>query len=129
MIEEGLYAHLSTNNDISAVVGDRIYLSRLPQEPTLPAVVYSNISGIPYMTMNAKGSLDRSRFQVDCWGSNALEAKSLAQKVRSALEGFRGQMGNEVVHAVIPIEVGMDDFDDVVDAFRIIAEYNIWHQV
>lgn len=129
MIEEGLVTYLSADSGVAAIAGDRIYINHLPQEPTFPAITFSNISSVPYMTISEKGSMDRSRFQIDAWSQDPVEAKTLSNAIRAALEGYRGMMGNETVKAVIPIELGMDDFDDVTVVFRIMSEYYILHGV
>lgn len=129
-IREGLWTYLSTHPGITSVVSDRIYLVRFPQEVVFPAITYAKISGIPYMQLHQRGDLDRSRYQFDCWGEDELQAINVAAALRDALEGFKGTMGSEIVHAVIPIEVGTDDFDEVTAAgFRVISEYEIWHVV
>lgn len=127
LIEDGLFAYLSGQSNINTVVGNRIYPSVLPQEPVLPAIVYSNIGGVPIALQNAKPVLERTRFQIDCYALSAREAKNLANEVRQSLESYVGAMGLLNVQAVFVIEHGMSDFDDVPNDFRIISEYEIWH--
>lgn len=129
LIEDGLYAHLSAQSNIASIVGDRIYPSLLPQEPVLPAIVFHNVGSNPVSRQDGKPTLERSRFQIDCYAESNRDARVLAKTVRDALESYVGMMGAFAVRAVFVLEYGIDDFDDVPNDFRISSEYEIWHSL
>lgn len=96
MLETSLYEVLTTGAQISALVGDRMYPTRLPQGATLPALTYSRVSSVRQYTHSGPSGLDDARIQVTCWDTTYDGAKALATAVRQDLEaaGYRHQ--NEV---------------------------------
>jgi len=92
-LEEALYAHLSGDADVAALVGDRIYPLLVPQDADLPALAYQRISGVPIYAHDGPPGLARARVQITCLGRSYSEAKDLAARVRAALSGYRGTMG------------------------------------
>lgn len=128
-IEDALYSYLAAQSTIIAIVDDRIYPTVLPQDPTKPAVVFYNVGTSPLWLQNAKPVLDVTRIQIDCYADTSRDAKLLAKAVRDVLESYVGLMGTLSVQAVLVLDYGMDDFDDVPNDFRVISEYEIWHKV
>ncbi len=94
MIEEQLSAYLSSAMLTSAIIGDRVYPSRLPQGVTLPAVTYRKISGMREYTQSGPAGIAQPRFQVTCWADSYLLSKQLANAVRQDLEGSARQVGD-----------------------------------
>lgn len=132
VIEDGLYSYLSGQATISSVVEDRIYPSLLPQKPILPAIVYYNIGTNQVEKQNARSTLEVSRFQIDCYAREAREAKLLDKVVKNVLllDSYQGvSFGLFAIRAVYGLQLGIDDFDDVPDDFRVTSEYEIWHSV
>ena len=126
-IEDGLYAHLSADSNIVAVVSDRIYPAKLPQDPTLPALSYKRISGVTLERQNGPACVDIVRIQIDCWAKVYEDAKNLAKLVRARLEAYQGLMGSIQVQACRVLEDSMDDWDDVPDDYRVTSEFEIWY--
>ncbi len=114
-VEAALYTRLTSGHTAtSALIGTRCYPLRLPQKPTLPAIVYQRISSSPQI-----GTTDRrgTRFQFSCWASTYAGAKALAAQVRAALEN----------HADTTVRMGrvvneIDDFDETVELQRVILD-------
>ena len=127
IFEDNLYSYLSAQSNITSIVGDRIYPSRFPQDPVLPAVVFSNIGSSPLARQDARPILDIVRLQVDCFAENIRDAKLTANAIRDSLESFVGTMGTQQVRAVFVVVHGVEDFDDVPNDFRVMSEYEIWH--
>lgn len=96
-IEEALYTYLKSHTGLSALVGSRIYPLKLPQNPTLPAVVYVKVS---YAGERAMGTgnprASRARFQFSCFAQSYASAKDVAEQVKLALQDYSGLMGGGV---------------------------------
>lgn len=127
--EDGLYAYLSSQSNITSITGSRIYPSILPQKPDLPAIVFESIGSNPVSRQDGKPTLEISRYQIDCYARTSRDAKILAQAVRDSLESYVGMMGTHKVQAVFVLDFGVGDFDDVPNDFRNISEYEIWHTI
>jgi hypothetical protein len=118
VIEQLLYALLSSTTSITAITGPRIYPLQLPQDPTLPAIEYSFIGGSSSPTFTTRGN-KRYRVQIDCWGNTYAEAVTLRSAVKDALDGYSdGQMS---ILLISP----RDFFDHELLQYRAMAEFYI----
>lgn len=71
----------------------RIYPEELPQDPILPAITITELSGPrDYSNDGDTGWVD-GLFQVVCFGSTHKDTKALADAVVKLLSGFSGMMG------------------------------------
>ena len=82
MIESLLYSVLST-----ALPGSRIFPLILPDEPTLPAAVYSIVGATANPTLSTSG-LTRYRVEISCYGQTYHDAVTLRSAARAALNGY-----------------------------------------
>ena len=130
-IEEGLFAYLSANAGVSALVSTRIYPNKLPQTVTLPALTYQRIDSPRVHSHDSSGSVGtaRPRFQFDCWATTYAAAKALSDALRGALNGYKGTMGTTSPVTVQSALIQSERFDDYADAgvCRISCDYIIWH--
>jgi len=77
---------LSNNSAVTALVGERIFLSRALQGTTLPYIVYHSGQPIVNNTDTSYSSGEFGRLQVDCIALTATAAAELAEAVRTAFE-------------------------------------------
>lgn len=129
MIEDALYSYLLSVTGIVTTIQDRLYPDKLPQKPTLPALVYNNIGGTPVAQHSGAASLEHTRIQIDAYARTSRDARILIDKVRQALESYRGTMGSHRVDAIFVIDHAVGDFDDIPDDFRRMSEFEIWHSL
>lgn len=78
-----LYAKLAADSGVSTLVSTRIYPVILPQDPTVPAISYQQISNTE---QDGTSTIRETRYQVDCWDDDFAGVESLADAVRAALE-------------------------------------------
>lgn len=104
-IREALYGWLSTDPNIAALVGTRIYPNKLPQGSTFPQITFFKVSNPRVRNLSGPDGLSSPRIQIDCWGLTPDSAKDVADAVRTSnigghgLDGFRGTMGSVVVQS------------------------------
>ncbi|NNF65985.1 MAG: DUF3168 domain-containing protein [Gammaproteobacteria bacterium] len=98
--ETGIYTHLSTDGNIIALVGTRIYPEWMPQESDMPAIVFSLTSAPREPNFDGPSAYVDRRYQLDCYASTYSAAKSLADAVRVSLDGVTGTLGGENVQLV-----------------------------
>lgn len=114
-VETALFTRLtSTHSGTAALISTRCYPLHLPQNPTLPAVVYQRVS-----SDSRHGTTTRRepRYQMSCWAATYAGAKALAAQVRDAIEN----------HADTAISMGrvvseIDDYEDTVQLQRVIVD-------
>lgn len=121
--EQSLFELLSHDAAVSALVGDRIYPVRLPDEVVLPAMVYAKASCIRYASHGGPSRLSSARFQMDCYSADYLEAKRLALATVAALHGKKG--GN--IQAAFN-DNETDSFSPDNGIYRVTADVLIWHR-
>lgn len=128
-IGEALYAYLKVDVDLSALISTRIYSLTLPQNCTMPAVTYRQISGPRVHTMGSDPGLTHPRFQFSCWGSSYGSAKDVARKLQAALQDYKGTMGGGggvVVQASL-LENELDIYDPDTKLYCVPLDFIIWH--
>lgn len=88
-VEEALFAMLSADADIAAVVGARIYPKAAPQGTAKPLLVYEKVSGVRVDDHDGS-DLAAPRISVRSHASSYTTVVGLSNKVRLALNGFVG---------------------------------------
>ena len=86
-IETDLYATLSNDAGVSALVGTRIYPSLAPESAALPRIDYQNVAGSRINTLPGVSDMIRKRIQINCNANTYAGSKDLAAAVIAALEG------------------------------------------
>jgi len=109
-LETALRAYVLADAAIAAAVGARMYPRRLPQVPTLPALVYQRIDTRRLHDLDGPDGLPRPRVQITVWAANVQGATDTAALVRGRLDGFRGAWGTVTVGSCLC--VGERDLDD-----------------
>ena len=92
-IEEALYNKLSTTSGVTTICSTRIYPNVIPQDAAMPAVAYQRISTVRDMAHDGPTGMAHARFQFTCSAALYSTARSLANAIRVALDGFSGTMG------------------------------------
>lgn len=124
-LESALYTLITADAGTAALIGTRCYPLVLPQDPTLPAARYAIISAVPVTTHDAPGGLVRARVQVDSYASTYAGARTLADTIRAALDGYRATSGT-IRTAVREIENPF--FEDVTGLTPVSIDYFIYYQ-
>lgn len=123
MFVEDLFSFLS---DQATDAASRIYPNELPQGVTLPAIRYFQVSDPPEHTHDGRSKLRHPRFQLDCYADTYLKAHQLAEQVVTALDGYRGQMGQSTCGAGF-VEDGRDNHDPETGRHWVSVDIEIWY--
>jgi hypothetical protein len=111
---KAVYGILSTNAEVTAIVGTKIFPEVAEQEAALPLIVYQLQSVAPEDTHDGPSKLDEVRFEFLCYADTYNGAADLGDKVRGALDRVSG-----TYNAVNVESVQFNDVDiDVIDAPR-----------
>lgn len=109
-LEDALRTYTLADGGVAALVGTRMYPRMLPQNATLPALVYQRIDTRRLHDLDGPDGLPRPRMQITCWGTLPATAAGLAATVRQRLDGYRGAMGAVAVESCLL--VGERDVND-----------------
>ena len=112
-----LYAHLAADNEVKAIVGDRIYQGRVPAGATKPLIlIQPPISRIPQRDLGGV-AYKRTRIQVTAMAETQKDAEKAADAVIAAVEGFTGTMGGglDVILASVDNDrqIAQDGIDEI----------------
>ena len=111
-MEASLNDYLFSVTAITDIVGDRIYPHHLPQgQTTFPVLTFQRISTVHDHTLTEAAGMCQARIQFDCWSKGSVEtAFQLAEAVRQALHGYRGNMeGTSVAFVQLAMEKDMHE--------------------
>lgn len=104
-LDTNLYGFLSQAAGVGSVVSDggspetfRIFPVFAQEAPTLPCLIYRTVSAIRNMTLDGPRGVVRERVQIDVIADTYTACRSLADALRSALDGHSGTMGDVNVH-------------------------------
>lgn len=123
----GLYEFLLEQSALTALVGERVYPSVLPDKPTFPSVVYQVISNEQTFTHDGPVALRRPRVQIDVWSRRRLEAEAIESAIISALVGYRGPMGDVDYTAGWGLEISTDIYEQETLLHRISMDFRGWY--
>lgn len=126
-VEAGLYAHLSTDAGVNALVGTRIYPLLVPLDATLPAIAYQRISGPRDHHHQGASGLAVARIQLTYVGGSYSEAKQVAAAVRATLDGRRGGLGSTTVGSIM-LDNERDEWSTGFELPVVQQDYVIWYQ-
>jgi hypothetical protein len=127
-IGEVLYTKLTGYAGLAALIGSRVYPGQLPQRPTLPAICYTRVSTTLVQTRDNAGrsSLERPRYQFDCWAGTRKETRQIAAELRYALATMP-QSSNPRVDVAL-VQNDFDDYEPDTDRHRAVVDVFIWYE-
>ena len=111
-IGKAIYNILSTNSDVSTLVGTRIFPNVAPQTTTFPFIIY-DVTGVqPNDTKDGASTLDTNDVMISCYSETYSQASDLAQKIRVAMDRINeGTYGGEQIQSS-QFQSYNDIFDD-----------------
>lgn len=93
---EGLVQHLKDDGGVSALISDRIVPQIIESTTTLPAIAYQKVTG-PRSYSHSGAGLAFARVQLTFVAATPAASYGLAEAVRAALSGHRGDLGGVAV--------------------------------
>ena len=112
-----LYAHLAADNEVKAIVGDRIYQGRVPAGATKPLIlIQPPISRVPQRDLGGV-AYKRTRIQVTAMADAQKQAEATAKAVIDAVEGFSGMMAGQLQVLLASVDndrqIAYGDIDEI----------------
>jgi hypothetical protein len=90
MIGKLIYSRLSTDGEILAYVGSKIYPDIVPQNVQYPFVVYTIVNSLPVDFKDGQSNLEEITLQVDVYTQNYDDTQILSNFIRNRLDRFVG---------------------------------------
>lgn len=130
-VELAVIERLGAISGVTALVGARIYKRKLPESPTMPAIVVQLISGPKDHHLRGTSGADRSRVQVDAYVSDAVadpggECELVGAAIAAALDGKKFSVtGMRVTGALCVDSSGAYEAEDL-RLWRERQDYVVW---
>jgi len=125
MIEESLRTKILADSDVTDDIGQRLYILKLPQNPTYPAVTYFKVSNARHHDLDVA----MPRYQFDVWmdatiQNSYLTARRVADNIRKALQRESGNWsGISVIQAVYLGET--DLYEENTELYHVAQDYKV----
>jgi hypothetical protein len=100
MIGKLIYNRLSTDGDILAYVGTKIYPDIVPQNVQYPFVVYTIVNSLPVDFKDGQSNLEEITLQVDVYTQNYDDTQILSNLIRNRLDRFVGIVESVEVQSI-----------------------------
>ena len=127
-IETGLFTKISA--DTTSLVAGRVYLVKLPQTCTFPAIAIQRISSPRVHSHQGASGLAYPRFQITGYAATFASVKAIMKAVRIGLDGYSGTIGtspNTVAVGCALIESERDSYDPDSQLYYTSQDYLIYH--
>lgn len=94
-LEQQIYSALTGDSGMQAVIGTRLYLVQLPQNPTYPCAAFQRVDTVPIYSHSPdsgeQAAVGWARYQFTCWASGPSGGQlteQFALALRNALQTF-----------------------------------------
>jgi predicted ATP-dependent serine protease len=121
---KAIYSILTSDSDVSAIVGTRVYPQIAAQEAAFPFVVYVLQDTSPSDTKSGVSTLDEVRYDIVVASETYAEASDLTNKIRTALDRYTGTVESVVIDSIQFIDLDADN-DPGTETYLTSAEYII----
>lgn len=125
-IEKALTTYLLTQSGLTALISNRIHFLKLPQTPTLPAIVIQKIDAPRLHGFSADYGV-MTRIQTTSWALTYTGASAVQEQIRTATQNYMNQTMDGVEVKNIEFDEGPDSYEDDTGRYGKIVDLLIWH--
>lgn len=119
-IEEHIFARLSGDAALAALVGAKVYPVICPPGTAAPYVIFQKVGTDPATVHDGAGELAHDLYQFSCVGATYAQARAVRAALKAALDGVALASGD------IPIlSDERHDYESAVDLHRADADFFI----
>lgn len=123
----GIFSLLTADAGVAALVATRVFPVEVPEDVTLPALLYRFVGGTSSPTLMTSG-MQKARVQFDCYGETYDDASALRNAVVAALNGYQGTLADgTLLQNAWALGPGTDFFEDDPRQFRCMVEFYLMY--
>ena len=127
LIEQALLTELLTVTALTALIDDKLYYVKAPQDVEEPYVVFFKVSAPREHSLTGASGLATARFQFSTFAETYYQAKQIAQQIQLALQGMNKVIGGVGgVYANILYDNETDLTED--ELYHIAQEFIVIHK-
>jgi len=83
---------------LNTPAGSRVHLESSPQEAAMPLIVLRRAGGEQPISTGGRALWERSTFETNVLGASHADSYPIMSVLRTTLHGFRGVMGDTLIH-------------------------------
>jgi hypothetical protein len=112
---KALYSILTSDSDINAIVGTRVYPQIAAQGASFPFIVYLLDDLEPSDTKSGVSTLDEVRYEIVAAAETYAVLADLTEKIRTALDRYTGTVAGVVIDSIqfTDLDTANDDNNEV----------------
>lgn len=126
MIGKALVNILLNTSAITAIVGTKIFPIVSKETVQLPCITFEKISGSRVHRMEGASRLALPVYQIDAYASTYAQVDTLADKIRTALNGYKGTVSSVNINGII-LQDEEHIYEEEAEVFRVSFQFRIWH--
>lgn len=127
-VNKAVYAIGQAASGITAIIGSRMYPIVLPQDGTLPAIVYRQTGGEVVQAMGGSPGLKRKMIQLLALSPDVSQMRQIVEEIRIAYDRYRGTIAGVSINDIFVSDVGAEGYDDTLQVFYGSVDLTIWHE-
>lgn len=108
-IAADLKTYVTAATSVNAVISGRMHQNSPPQESSKPFIWYRRSNENTPLTMDGAAGIHRVEFDVECITTDPVTSESLADKVKTRLNGASGAFGSSTVQGAF-VNDHLDDY-------------------
>ena len=125
MIGKLIYNRLSTDGEILAYVGSKIYPDIVPQNVQYPFVVYTIVNSLPVDFKDGQSNLEEITLQVDVYTQNYDDTQILSNLIRNRLDRFVGIVEGVEVQSIKYMSATSQVFNAELSVYRMSIDFMV----
>lgn len=126
-VRQAVYYQLANTAGVTALTATRIYPKVMPQQPTMPALVYSVVDNDRAQVHRGQTTGSRARVQVTCWGNTEASVSAVKEQVRLAMISAHGTIAGVTIEGVV-VEGEVEGFESDTVRHWIALDFFVWHR-
>ncbi len=132
-IEKALYGYMSGHASIIAQVGTRVYPEVAPEDTIYPFITFNVTSEAHDHSMDGATGMANPRIQIDVWAEKISDRVITAEAIRTSMDGFRGDMGDDDLNIRSCFLQDKTNFQEPTGegkgkpVYRSSIDFSIWH--
>lgn len=112
---------------LSAIISNKVYPDYIPQEDSIPAIVYHLISSDVGYNLQGEQNLQTVNYQFDCYGSTNAEALSVYKQLRKAFKNYQGAMSTYNVQMIEIEAILGKEYNETINEHSYKIEYKFYY--
>lgn len=125
MVEKAVFYRLTNSVSVTAIASTRVYNRQLPQQTTMPAIVFNRTSTIrDDIAHSGAMGLAEAVIQISIFSETSLDARNLSEAIRKLFHVYKGTV-NTVQILLSKVINEIDLYDSETEIYHTVLDLHI----